>query len=296
MLNFNSQNFKFSIIIPAYNEANAIKSVLQELKSYLSEKKYQTEIIVVDDGSTDQTNKILRDFKDIKFISHPYNKGYGASLKTGVKNSEYDWLLWYVSDGQHQPFYIEELIKYCDEYDMIIGARVGYQGPFFRQPGKKLLHYLAEYLVQQKIPDLNSGFRLVKKDLFLKFAHILPNGFSASTTITLAFFKESLNVKYIPIAIKKRKGKSSVKMQDGMKAAMLILRTIILFSPLRIFLPVSILILGLALFSLGFDIFPYSQGQLNIGETTVLLFISSLFFFFFGLLADQISAIRRERL
>ena len=296
MLNLDSQNLKFSIIIPAYDEADAIENVLKELRTHLSEKKYQAEIIVVDDGSQDQTNKILKVFKDIKLISHPYNKGYGASLKTGVKNSKYDWLLWYDSDGQHQPEYIEELIKYCNEYDMIIGARVGYQGPFFRQPGKKLLHYLAEYLVRQKIPDLNSGFRFVKKDLFLKFSHILPNGFSVSTTITLAFLKEGFNVKYVPITIKKRKGKSSVKIQDGMKAIMLILRIITLFSPLRIFLPVSLLVLGLAIFSLGLDILPFSQGQLNIGETTILLFISSLFFFFFGLLADQISAMRRERI
>lgn len=294
MLNPDSQNFKFSVIIPAYNEAEAIKGVLQELKTYLNEKKYQAEIIVVDDGSTDQTNKILKDFQDIKFISHPYNKGYGASLKTGIKNAEYDWILWYDADGQHKPEYIEELIKYRNEYDMVIGARLGYQGPFFRQPGKKLLHYLAEYLVQQKIPDLNSGLRLVKKDLFLKFSHILPNGFSASTTITLAFFKEGFNVKYVPIAIKKRKGESSVKIRDGLKTVMFILRIIILFSPLRIFLPVSILTFGLAIFSLILDIFPYSQGQLNIGDTTILLFVSSLLFFFFGLLADQISAIRRE--
>lgn len=296
MLNLNFQDFKFSIIIPAYNEEVAIKSVLQELKDYLNEKKYQNEIIVVDDGSTDQTNEILKNFEGIKFISHPYNKGYGASLKTGIKNAEYDWLLWYDADGQHQPKYIEELIKYRNEYDMIIGARVGYQGPFFRQPGKKLLRCLAEYLVQQKIPDLNSGFRLVKKDLFLKFAHILPNGFSASTTITLAFFKEGLNVKYIPIAVKKRKGKSSVKIQDGLKTIMLILRIITLFSPLRIFLPVSVLIFGFAIFALSLDIFLFSQGRLNIGDTTILLFISSLFFFFFGLLADQIAAVRRERI
>jgi len=294
MSNPHSQNFKFSIIMPVYNEQGTISHVLKELKNYLKENQYQSEIIVINDGSTDQTNRILKSIKDIKLINHPYNKGYGASIKTGAKNARYDWLLFYDSDGQHQPQYIKKLIKYISDYDMIVGARAGYQGPLSRQPGKKLLNWLANYLFQQKIPDLNSGFRLIKKDPFLKFLHILPNGFSLSTTITLAFFKEALNVKYIPIKINKRQGKSTVKIQDGFKAIMLILRTIILFSPLRIFLPVSILIFGFALLSLALDIFLFSKG-LNIGDTTILLFIFSLFFFFFGLLADQISAIRREK-
>ncbi len=284
---------KFSIIIPAYNEEKSVAQVITGLKNFLSKEEYDYEIIVIDDGSTDQTNKILKNIKNIKLISHPYNKGYGAAIKTGVKNAQYDWLLFYDSDGQHQPKYIEKLIKYTKRYDMIIGARVGYQGPLNRQPGKKLLNWVANYLVQQKIPDLNSGFRLVKKDIFLRFSHILPNGFSLSTTITLAFFKEALNVKYISIKINKRKGKSSVTVKDGFETLMLILRTITLFSPLRVFLPVSGLILGLALLSLVLDIIhTYS---FNIGDTTILLFISSLFFFFFGLLADQISATRREK-
>lgn len=294
MTNFNSQNFKFSIIIPAYNEEGMVRDVLRRLKNYLKEKKYQTEIIVVNDGSTDQTRKILEDIENIKLINHPYNKGYGAALKTGVNNAQYDWVLFYDADGQHQPEYIEKLIEQTADYDMIIGARTGYQGPISRQPGKKLLHWVANYLVQQKIPDLNSGLRLIKKELFSKFSHILPNAFSLSTTITLAFFKEALNVKYIPIKINKREGKSSVTIRDGFKTLMLILRTITIFSPLKIFLPVSILIFGLSLFTLIIQSVFYTK-ELNISDTTVLLFISSLFFFFFGLLADQISAIRREK-
>lgn len=292
MSSFNSQNFKFSIIIPAYNEEGTIKGVLEELKNYLKEKKYQTEIIIVNDGSTDQTNRISKGIKNIKLINHPYNKGYGASIKTGAKNARYSWLLFYDSDGQHNPQYIEKLIKYISDYDMVVGARTGYRGPLSRQPGKKLLNWMANYLVQQKIPDLNSGFRLIKKNLFLKFLHILPNGFSLTTTITLAFFKEALNVKYIPIKINKRKGKSFVKIHDGFKTIVLILRTIILFSPLRVFLPVSGLIFGLALLSLTLDIIhTYS---FNIGDMTILLFIFSLFFSFFGLLADQLATIRRN--
>lgn len=288
-------NMKFSIIIPVYNEEKAVKDVLEELKTYLNEKKYQIEIIVVNDGSTDQTNEILKSINNIKLINHPYNKGYGAAIKTGVKRARYDWILCYDSDGQHQPEYIEKLIKYMKEYDMVIGARQDYQGPIMRQPGKRLLRHLAQYLIQHKIPDLNSGFRLIKKSVFNKFTHLFPNGFSISTTITLAFFKQGFNVKYTPITIRKREGKSYVTIQDGFKTIMLILRIIILFSPLRVFLPVSCSILGLSFISLGLDIFLFSQqGKPNIGDTAILLFVSSLFFFFFGLLTDQISAIRRE--
>ena len=289
-----SRKLRFSIIMPAYNEERSIRSALEGLKDYLRKKEYQTEIIVINDGSTDQTGKILKEIKEIKLISHPYNKGYGASIKTGVKNVQDDWVLFFDSDGQHRPEYIEDLLKYTNQYDMVIGARTGYQGPISRQPGKKLLHWLANYLVEQKIPDLNSGFRLVKKDLFLKFYHILPNGFSLSTTITLAFFKEGFNVKYIPIKINKREGKSSLTIKDGFEALMLILRTIILFSPLRIFLPVSGFIFGLCLLSFVFDQTIFYPGQPNISDATILLFVASLFSFFFGLLADQISAIRRE--
>jgi len=284
---------KFSIIIPAYNEEESIAQVITGVKNYLPKEKYDYEIIVVDDGSTDQTNKILKNIKNIKLINHPYNKGYGAAIKTGVKNAQYDWLLFYDSDGQHQSKYIEKLIKYTNNYDMIVGARIGYQGPLSRQPGKKLLNWIANYLVQQKIPDLNSGFRLIKKDLFLRFSHILPNGFSLSTTITLAFFKEALNVKYIPIKINKRVGKSSVTIKDGLETLMLIFRTITLFSPLRIFLPISFSLFCLSL--LVSIIQSLYLKKFNISDTTILLFVSSLFLFFFGLLADQISAIRRDR-
>jgi len=283
---------KISIIIPAYNEEQSIKDVIFELDNFLKENNIETEIIVVNDGSTDQTKNILENIKDIKLINHPYNKGYGASLKTGVKNAQYNWILFYDSDGQHNPEYIKELIKYSNDYDMIVGNREGYKGPFIRQPGKKLLSWTANYLVQKKIPDLNSGFRLVKKDLFSKFSHIFPNGFSLTTTITLAFFKEGFNVKYVSIKINKRNGKSHVKVNDGFKTIMLIFRTIILFSPLKVFLPASYLILLLSFTSLSLDIIhTYS---FNIGDTTILFFISSILIFFFGLLADQISAIRRE--
>jgi len=292
-----NSKINFSIVMPVYNEEKAVKNVLEELKAYLNEKKYQTEIIVVNDGSTDQTKKILRSIDDIKLINHPYNKGNGAALKTGIKNALYDYVLFFDADGQHKPEYIKEFLKYSTEYDVIAGARTkGYKGPFMRQPGKRILHFLANYLSDQKIPDLNCGMRLIKKDILLRFMHIFPNSFSMYTTMSLIFTKEGLNIKYIPIGINKRIGKSTVRPKDAFKMFISILRTIILFSPLRVFLPVSTAVFGLAILSLSLDIFlSFSHGRLNIGDTTILLFIFSLFFFFFGLLADQISAIRKEQ-
>jgi len=144
-----------------------------------------------------------------------------------------------------------------------------------------------------KIPDLNCGFRIVKKEEILKFLHILPNGFSFSTTTTLAFIKEGLNVKFLPIEVKKRIGKSMVKSKDAFRMFLLILRIILLFSPLKVFLPVSISIFILGLVSLCFDFF-YPYFKINISDATILFFVSSLLIFFFGLLADQLAAIRRE--
>lgn len=282
---------KISVIIPVYNEESAIGETIENLKNYLKSFNVVYEIIAVNDGSTDKSGEVLKNIEDIKLIEHPYNKGYGAAIKTGVKNAQYDWVLFFDSDGQHQPQYIGDLLSHKDKYDLIIGIRTkGTQITLSREPGKKILNWIANYLVEQKIPDLTSGFRLVKKENFLHFIHILPNSFSISATSTLAFLKEGYNVKYVPIIGKKRIGKSSLKLRDGFKVLILILRIMMLFSPLRIFLPISIFLLVFALASLAYDI-----SQVNLTETTALLFLASFLIFFFGFLADQISNIRREK-
>jgi len=282
-----------SVVIPAFNEEKAIGRVITELQAELGKFPLNYEIIVVNDGSTDDTGKILTRLPEIKAITHPENKGYGSSLKTGIKNSQYPIILFFDADGQHRPEYIQEFIKNIDDYDMVVGARQkGYRGPTMRMPGKKFLYFLANYLTGQKIPDLNSGFRLIKKRVMEKFLHLMPNSFSFSTTSTLVFIKENLNIKFIPVESSKRIGKSTVKVSDGLRMFMLILRTIILFSPLRIFLPTSLFLFIAAFVSGIYDVFirPYP----NITDATILFFISSILIFFFGLLADQISAIRRE--
>ena len=241
---------------------------------------------------TDKSKEILEKISGLRLINHPYNKGNGASVKTGAKNAKFDWLLTFDADGQHKPEYIKEFIKYSDQYDMITGWRQGYKGPFIRQPGKKMLHLIANYLVERKIPDLNCGFRLLKRDLFLKYEHLLPDGFYCTTSI-LTFLKEGLNVKYVPIYINKRiRGKSSVKISDGFRTIMLVVRLIMLFSPLKIFMPIA-----MAGFIVSLAMMAYIMIQTHfdmISKSGGFLFVASLLIFLFGLLADQVAAIRRH--
>lgn len=280
-----------SVIIPVYNESQQVAQTITNLKQELANLNLENyEIIVINDASTDETKNILNTTQDIKVITQPYNKGYGVALKTGAKNANYKWLLFFDADGQHRAEYIKKFLKHTDNYDLIAGERVGYQGPKVRQPGKKFIHWLARYLLKQKVKDFNCGFRLIKKSEFLKFAHLYPNRFSISTTTVFAFLKENLNIKFVPVEINKRGGgKSLVGPKEAVTYLMLILRLIMLFSPLRIFFPVS-----LVLFILGLGWLVYDITLLNISEITVLILITSILIFFFGLMADQISALRRE--
>ncbi len=280
-----------SFIVPVYNEEKATPQAIRELKNFLDKSgDIEFEIIAVNDGSTDKTAEFLSQITGMQLISHPYNKGYGAALKTGIKNSIFDWVLFYDSDGQFSPEEIPKLLEYLDGYDMVVGSRLDKKAPFLRKPGRAFLHWLANYLADQKIPDLNCGFRAVKKAKVEEFWHLLPDSFSFTTTLTLAFQKSGLNIKYVPIEINKRTGgKSAVKVKHAIRTFFLIFRTILLFSPLRVFMPAVLLLWAMLGVSLIYDIY-----HVHVTNTTVVLFTSSLIIFLFGLLADQISAIRRE--
>lgn len=285
-----------SVIIPVYNEEKIAGETIESLKRELNKLDLEYEIIAVNDASADKTREILEKIEGIKIINHLENRGYGASLKTGFKQAKFDNLLFFDADGQHKTEYISEMAKYIDDFDLISGARTGYKGPIIRQPGKKILHWLANYLSGQKIPDLNCGLRIVKKEKISKFLHLLCNGFSFSTTTLLLFIGENLPIKYVPITINKRlsKGKSKIRPKHAIDTLIVILRTILLSSPLKVFLPVTGLIFVLGAISLIVDIINSYSTTLNIGESTIFLLISSLLIFFFGLLADQIAAIRKE--
>lgn len=283
---------EITVIIPAYNEEKGIGEVIDKIKDAMENVRAGYEIIVIDDGSTDATAAIVKE-KGVKLIQHPYNKGYGAALKTGVKKAKGNIVLFIDADAQQNADDIPRLLGPMEGYDMVVGRRTkGSKIPLLRRVGKSILGALANYLAGQKIPDLNSGFRAIKKEIVMKYMGILPDTFSFTTTITLATIKEGYNLKYIPIETGERVGSSKIKLfRDGSRFIMLILRTIVLFDPMKVFLPTSII-----LFLMGFSYLSYELVlHLNVPDASVLLITSSILIFLFGILSDQVSVLIRGR-
>jgi glycosyltransferase involved in cell wall biosynthesis len=275
-----------SVIIPAHNEEKAIGTVVDELIEVLEEEQTY-EIIVVDDGSTDSTAKIVQENKFIKFIQHPQNMGYGAAIKTGIKNAANDLIIIIDGDGSYPVKAITELLKEADQYDMVVGARTGKEVKIqlYRKPAKWFLSKLANYLSGTKIPDLNSGMRIFKKEDTMKFFNILPSGFSFTTTLTLAYSSNDYNVKYVPIDYYERAGQSKIKpFRDGFNFIMLIVRTITYFNPLKVFLPISIVLFVFGSMVLLYDGIVHR----NVADLPVMLILAAFQIGFLGLLADLI--------
>jgi len=275
-----------TVILPAFNEQSCIAQTVSKLLQMYPEY----EILIVDDGSDDDTANVA-ETEGARVIRNHVNKGYGASLKQGMRKAKGDIVVFMDADGQHDCKDVARLIEGLEDNDMVVGERSKEDMVTVRKPGKWILSFVADYLVGQHIPDINSGFRALYREDGLKYLAILPNGFSLTTTITLAMIKEGRDVKYVPIQIFPRGGgRSCVRyFRDGVKTLLLISRVIMLFNPLKIFAPLSMmffLIGGLyTLFTLIFTT--------NITDTSILLLLSGFGFLFFGLLADQISNIRR---
>jgi glycosyltransferase involved in cell wall biosynthesis len=282
-----------SIIIPVFNEANAIAKTLDELIPF--SRTQGATIIVVNDGSTDGTSEILEPYKEqVQIITHPYNCGYGAALKTGIRASDSNYIALFDSDGQHRIEDLEMLWTQACNYDMVVGARDAKSNvDILRIPGKWILNAVANLLAGRKIPDLNSGLRIYRRSFITKVLHLMPEGFSFTSTSTIAAFNMGFTVGYFPIQVKKRIGTSSVRqIRDGSLVLMLILRLIILFSPMRIFFPVSAF---LAVVGMTYEIYIIITERLKVVNGALLLLLTALIIFFFGLLVDQVSAMRRER-
>ncbi len=285
-----------SIIIPAHNEEQSIGSVLAALQTW----RDRAEIIVVDDGSTDCTGDIARQ-AGVRVIRHRHKKGQGAALKTGIRAAAGSIVVTMDADGEHSADQIDLLLDAFDDNDMVVGARgKGSHAPLLRRMLKWPLYQVANYLAETQIPDLNSGFRAVRKEIALRFLHILPNGFSFSTTLTLALFKEGYNIVYVPITTKPRVGTSTVNpLRDGVNALMLIIRIVALFDPIKVFLPASfaLFLIGLV-YWISSGVFRFSahlEPAFHIPQGAMIMMVSSVIVFMFGVLADQVSAIRREK-
>jgi glycosyltransferase involved in cell wall biosynthesis len=278
-----------SIIIPVFNEELAIESTLCELINIAKGQNW--EIIAVNDGSTDNTPTILKKFNDVKVVNHTRNKGYGAALKTGIAAANADTVVLFDADGQHNPADIPKLLEKIPRYDMVTGQRTKDSSQdWLRKPGKFILGKVANLLAETKIPDLNCGLRAIKRNIIMGMLDILPDGFSFSTTSTIAFFKLGLDVAYVSIVTRKRIGQSTVKqVRHGSQVLMLILRLITLFSPLRIFVNTA---LALFLVGLAYQIEEIARKGLHIVNGALLLIIAAIVVFLFGLMADQISGLR----
>lgn len=279
---------KISVIIPAYNEEKVLVEVLDNVKKIISLKNYEAEILVVDDGSNDKTSEIAK-VKGANVLRHEKRYGYGAALKTGIRASKNEIIAILDGDGSYPADELPVLLEDIGECEMVVGARIkpGVKMPFLRKITKYFLTKLAEYLVSEKIPDVNSGMRVFKKSMYEKYAHLLPDGFSFTLTITLASISNRERVKFIPINYYKRKGISKIKpIYDTSNFLLLIIRTIICFNPLRVFMPASAVLFFTAVAVTFYSIFIIDR---FMDVTVTLLFIFGVQLIVLGLVADLIN-------
>jgi glycosyltransferase involved in cell wall biosynthesis len=276
-----------SVLIPAFNEAAVIGDVVARVRA----AGPWHEIVVIDDGSKDGTGERAC-AAGATVIRHPYNKGNGAAVKSGLRRATGEYVLILDADGQHQPEDTHRIIEPLGEYDLVIGARSGAsQASLARRTGNAILNWLAGYLTGRPIPDLTSGFRAARRSAVLEFIHLLPNGFSTPTTTTLAFLKAGHSVLFIDVEARPRVGTSKIKFaRDGFRFYLILLRVITLFSPLRIFLPVSIAAFLLGAGYAGWTIY----WEMHITNSSVLLILFSVVVFLVGLVSEQIAALRFE--
>lgn len=271
-----------SIVIPVFNEEENIEGIIDELKQTLPE----AEIIIVDDKSTDKSLEVAKK-TGVKVMAHDFNLGYGAAIKTGIKKARNKTIGIIDADATYSPKDFLKLLKYADEYDMVVGAREKSGIPVIRKPAKWFLNKLANYLSDRKIPDLNSGLRIFRRGAALRFFNILPSGFSFTTTLTLAMLSNNYSIKYISISYYKRKGKSKIRpIHDTWNFIQLIIRTILYFNPLKVFLPISLFLFLLGLFILFYSYF-FTPKLMDI--STVIIIMTSIQVAVIGLLADLIN-------
>lgn len=276
-----------SIVIPAFNEGPTIGELVTSLRAAACWQ----EVLVVDDGSDDDTSARATE-AGATVVRHPYNKGNGASIKTGIRSATGEFVLVMDGDGQHQSTEALKVAAQLGEYDLVIGTRAPEaQATSGRRIGNALLNRLATYLTGQKVLDLTSGLRGARREYLREFVHLMPNGFSTPTTTTLAFIKAGYNVRFEPVDVRQRTGESKVRVAtDGIRFFLILLKVVTIFSPLRLFVPLS-----LVAFVLGAGYAVWTAiTQRHITNSSVLLIVLAVLILLVGLVSEQISSLRVE--
>jgi len=276
-----------TVVVPAFNEVGSIAGVVTALAA----SARWHEVLVIDDGSTDGTGAAA-EAAGARVVRHPYNKGNGAAVKTAIREARGEWVLIVDGDGQHQPEDATRLVSRLGAFDLVIGARdPATQATRGRRWGNAMLNGLASYLTERPIPDLTSGFRAARRSCLEEFIHLLPNGFSTPTTTTLAFIKAGYNVAFEPVAARARVGESKIRLaRDGAAFFLILLKVVTIFSPLRVFAPISAVSFAAGV---GYGVWTVVQHS-RIPNGAVLLLMFAVMVFLVGLVSEQISSLRFE--
>jgi glycosyltransferase involved in cell wall biosynthesis len=280
-----AKHVDLSVVIPAYNEELAIVQTIAAVNQALSDLPITYEVVVVDDGSTDRTAD-RAETTSARVVRCEENGGYGSALKRGIAAGDSEFIAIIDADGTYPASGLLAMLETAEHADMVVGARNTNMAnvPFIRRPAKFILNSLANYLAQKKIPDLNSGLRVFRRGVLTRFIPLLPMGFSFTTTITLCMICSGLRVVYVPIEYGRRIGNSKIRFTDFFNFVLLVLRTIVLFNPLRVFLP-----LGFALFLLGVSKLIYDIFIGDLSESAVLGILAAIIIWSFGLIADMLA-------
>ena len=277
-----------SVIIPAFNEGASVGHLVTHLRGVAD----WHEILVVDDGSSDGTAAEAA-AAGARVLTHPYNQGNGAAVKTGIRQASGTFVLIVDGDGQHRAADAMRLVSQLATFELVIGARSKEtQASWARRIGNSALNAIASYLTGRPIPDLTSGFRAARRDCLLEFLHLVPNGFSTPTTTTLAFIKAGYSVQFVPVEAASRQGASKIRLgADGARFFLILLKVITIFSPLRIFVPVSLMTFAVGA---AYAVWTIAT-QSHVTNSSVLLILLSVVMFLIGLVSEQIASLRFER-
>ena len=277
-----------AVVIPAFNEAGGVGAIVDRVRRSLGGTPFTFDVVVVDDGSSDET-AFEAEAHGARVIRRAENGGYGSALKAGIHATRSEYVVITDADGTYPPELIPVLLERAESEDMVVGSRAmtDVSIPMIRRPAKMFLGALASYLSGRRIPDLNSGLRVMRRSTLMQFIQLLPSGFSFTSTITLAMLCTQHRVRYIPVACSPRVGSSKIRPRDFTAFLMLVLRTVVLFNPLKVFLP-----LGTILFAAGLAKFTYDVFLWNLSETAVMAFLSAVIVWAVGLLADMIARLQ----